>query len=218
MWTVAKVVKQWMKAECRSSGKKEEVKACWLSVSRIDTYIQHQITLLLRSVEANDKLSVCMCVVFIMVRTNTASAWKVIQLKSICLGCTTIYHMTNYGTIEMCFIVTSGNFVLVFEGLKHLHENKQKQLDNKAFELKKGEVDMWSNLWVNGYVIEYIFRKKLMRQLSLLYHITVVSSYVWMWKQNITELYCKWEQFQQSHTPNLTLTTDNQNSSCVNLT
>lgn len=37
----------------------------------------------------------------------------------------------------MCFIVTSGNFVLMFQGLRRLHENKRKQLDDKASELEK---------------------------------------------------------------------------------
>lgn len=45
--------------------------------------------------------------------------------------------MTNYGTIEMRFIVTSGNFVLMFQGLRRLHENKQKRLNDKASKLEK---------------------------------------------------------------------------------
>lgn len=64
------------------------------------THNQQQITLLLCSAEANDKLSLSMCVcVYCCYRGSKHSVHlEGNTVKSICLGCMTIYHMSNYRT------------------------------------------------------------------------------------------------------------------------
>lgn len=134
------------------------------------THNQQQITLLLRSVEANHKLSVCV----IREGTNTASAWKE-TLKSICLGCTTIYHMTDYRTIDTAgYRHTHTHAYCLWDAFHchqwkhcscisrgtHLHENKQMQLDQKASGLE-GERLACVCKSTSENAMECIFREKL---------------------------------------------------------
>lgn len=193
------------------------------------THNQLQITLLLCSVEANCKLSVC---VFSYYSGNKHSKrLEGNSLKSICLGCTTIYHMTNYRTIDAAgyrhthtcilplrrvLLSPVETLFLCFKGDTFTWKQTE-AIRPESIRIRERLVCVcvqWVNKWewVRNLLCKWVKLKTGMSRNSCEF----IRAH--MCRQNIFLWYCKWEQSTRSHTVSFTLTADIQNACRFNLT